>query len=257
MKIVVCAKTVPGYIIDPQISETKDRIIYKAGTIITNESDEYALEEAVALKKKFGGGEVTVLTAGPFLSVKALHTGLAKDADKAARIDTDRAEGGYIAKALAEAIKRLGYDLILTGIESSDSLSAQVGIMVAEMLGLPFAYAVTEVERGEKEGTLKVTKEIGAGVKLVEEITLPALLCMQTGTTPLSYVTLRKLVQARSKPTQTFTISNLGLDEEFKQPSASKIVGILSPQMTSKAEIITGKPPEIASVLIKKVREVL
>ena len=75
MKIIVCVKAVPGYIINPQLSETRDRVNYKAGTIIINESDEYALEEAVVLKKEFGG-DVTVITAGSLSSQKALQIAL-------------------------------------------------------------------------------------------------------------------------------------------------------------------------------------
>lgn len=246
----------PGYIINPQISETRDRVDFKVGSIVINESDEYALEEAVALKKNFGG-EVAVITVGSLTSQKALHIGLAKDADKAVRIDADFVDCRRIARVLAESIKRLGYDLILTGVESSDNMAAQVGLLVAEMLGLPSAYAVTKVEPGQGPGTLKVTKELGGGVGQVIEITLPALLCMQTSTTPLSYVPLRKILQAQSKAVHTFAIKDLGIDEEFIKSSVFRIVDVFSPQRTSKAEIVAGKPGEVASALIKTIREVL
>jgi len=254
LKIVVCVKAVPGYVIEPRVSETGDRVNYKAGSIIMNESDEYALEEALALKKEFGG-EVTVITAGSLSSQKALHVGLAKDADKAVRINTDFIDCGSLAKVLAETIKRLGYDLILTGVESSDNMAAQTGILIAERLGLPFAYAVTEVKRGESPGTLTVTKELGGGVKQVLEITLPALLCIQTGTTLLSYAPFRKVLQAQAKPVQSIAINELGINDELKKSPPFRIVDIFPPQRISNAEIIDGKPSEVASVLIQKVRE--
>ncbi len=256
MKIIVCVKAVPGYITNPQLSETRDRVNYKAGTIIINESDDYAVEKAVVLKKEFGG-DVTVVTAGSLSSQKALHIGLAKDADKAVRIDTDFVNCASIATALAATIKRLGYDLILTGVESSDNMAAQVGVLVAEKLGLPFAYAVTEVKRGQNPGTIRVTKELGGGVSQVVEITLPALLCIQTSTTPTSYASVRKLIQAQTKSVDSFTISDLGIDEELRKTPAFRIVDVFSPQRTAKAEIITGEPSEVASVLIKKVREAM
>lgn len=256
MKIVVCVKAVPGFIINPQVSEMQDRVNYKAGSIIINESDEYALEAAVALKKKLGG-EVTVVTTGPLSSQKALHTGLAKDADKAVRIDADFIDCRLIARALAESIKRLGCDLVLTGVESSDNMAAQVCLLVAEMLGMPFAYAVTKIEEGSSPQTIKVSKELGGGVEQVMEITYPAVLCMQTSSTPLSYVALRKMLQAQSKPVQTFTVKDLGIDEEFLKSSPFKIVDVFSPQRTSNAEILTGKPAEVATMLIKRIREAM
>ena len=256
MKIVVCVKAVPGYVINPELAESGDRVNYKAGSIIINESDEYALEEALALKKEFGG-EVTVITAGTLSSQKALHIGLAKDADKAVRINADFIDWGSLAKVLAETIKRFDHDLILTGVESGDNMAAQTGVLIAERLGLPFAYAVTEVEQGENPGTLKVTKELGGGVKQVVEVTLPALLCIQTGTTLPGYVPFRKMLQAQSKPVTPVDISELNIDEELKKSPPLKIVDVFSPQRLSKAEFITGKPSEVASTLIKKTREVL
>lgn len=256
LKIVVCAKAVPGFIINPQISETGNRVSYKAGSIIINESDEYALEEAVALKKKFSG-EVTVITVGPLSSQKALHTGLAKDADKAVRVDADFVDCRQIAKALAESIQKLECDVILTGVESSDNMAAQVGLLVAEMLGLPSVYAVTKVEAGQNSNTLKVSRELGGGIEQVMEITCPVLLCMQTSATPLSYVALRKMLQSQAKPIQTFAVKDLGIGEEFLKSSPLKIVDVFSPQRTSKADMVTGKPAEAAAVLMKKIREAL
>jgi electron transfer flavoprotein beta subunit len=256
LNIIVCTKAVPGYIMNPEVSESGDRVNYKAGSIIMNESDEYALQEAVALKKA-SGGEVTVITAGSLSSQKALQTGLAKDADKAIRIDADLFDPGSIARMLAEAIKGLEYDLILTGVESGDLMGAQVGVAVAELLGLPFAYAVTEVSPGEGDGILKVTKELGRGVKQIVEMTLPALLCMQTGTTPLSFVPFRKMAQAQSKPMKTLGVGDLGLGEDTLKSSSRRIVEAFSPQKRAKAEIITGSPSEVVSVFFTKIKEVM
>ena len=257
LKIIVCVKAVPGYILNPQLAGEGNKIDYTAGSIIINESDEYALEKALALKKGCGEGEVTVMTAGRLSSQKALHIGLAKDADRAARIDTDIIDSASIAAMLAEAVKRFDYDLILTGVESSDNMTAQTGVLMAGRLELPFAYAVTEVERGDKAGTLKVTKESGGGVRQKVEITLPALLCIQTGTKLPSYVPLPKMLRARSKPIKSFTAKDLNIEEELKRSASPQIVEIFSPQRVSKAEMIEGNPSEVASMVMKKIKEAL
>jgi electron transfer flavoprotein beta subunit len=256
LKIIVCTKAVPGYINDPQISEGMDRVVYEAGSIVMNESDEYALEEAAGLKKKYGG-EITVITAGSLSSQKALQVGLAKDADKAMRIDANLFDPARVTRMLARAIGRVEYDLVLTGVESRDSMMAQVGISLAEMLGLPCAYAVIQVEQGESPGSVKVTKELGYGVKGVEEIKLPALLCIQTGTTPPGFVPFRKMALAQSKPINTLNIGDLGLAEDFREPSLLKILEVFSPKEAGKAEIITGNANEVASAFMAKIKEVI
>jgi electron transfer flavoprotein beta subunit len=254
VKIIVCVKAVPGYITDPKPSGKDDTIDYKAGSIIINESDDYALEEGVALKKKTGG-DVTVLTMGSLSSQKALQTALAKNANKAQRVDEESMDPGKTAALLAEAIRGMAYDLILTGVEASDTMGSQVGLRIAELLDIPFAYAVTKVEPGDENKTIKAVKEIGAGLKQSEELKLPALLCIQTGTTPTSFVPFKKMMMAQKKPVKTVKISDLGFDEV---PSAAvKIVDVFSPSDTASAEIISGTPEEIASSVMGKIKEVV
>lgn len=256
MNIIVCTKAVPGFIQNPSIPESQDRIDYEPGSIVVNESDDYALEAGIKLAKK-SGGKTTVLTAGSLSSQKVLQTGLGKDADGAIRVDADLFEPLKIARALALAINRREYDLILTGVESSDNMAAQVGVSVAELLGLPFAYAVTEIEQSEGNKTIKITKELGFGKKQVEEITLPAVICFQTGTESPGFVPLRKMMMAQSKPIETLTLKDLNLEDQFSQKAFIKLVDVFSPKEKSTAEMIEGDPSEQASVLIKKIREVI
>lgn len=256
MKIIVCTKAVPGFILNPQVSQTQDRVTYEAGSIIINESDDYALEAGIKLAKKCGG-KVTVVTAGSLSSQKALQIGLGKDADSAVRVDADLFEPARTARALALAIKRREYDLILTGVESRDNMAAQTGVAMAELLGLPFAYAVTEIEQGERARTLKVTKELGYGVKQIIELQLPALVCVQTGTIPPSFVPVRKMMMAQTKPIETVAFSDLDLNDHDAKMASIKILDIFSPQDVSKAEIISGTPTEAASALMTKIKEVI
>lgn len=253
MNIIVCTKAVPGFIKNPQVSDTQDRVNYDAGSIVINESDDYALEAGVKLAKKTGG-KATVLTAGALTSQKVLQTGLGKDAAGAIRVDSNFYDPDRTAKALAAAIKQQEVDLVVTGVESSDSMAAQVGVSIAEHLGLPFAYAVLEMEPGETDKTVRITKELGFGKKQVEEITLPAVVCFQTGTEPPSFVPVRKMMMAQRKPAKTLKVSDLDM-ADAKSPL--KILKVFKPTDLSMAEMIEGTPQEQAQAALSKIKEVV
>ncbi|MGD8387235.1 MAG: hypothetical protein PVG49_08830 [Desulfobacteraceae bacterium] len=253
MKIVVCIKAVPGFVNNPSVPDTHDRVDYDPGSIVINESDDYALEAGVKLAKK-SGGKAVVLTCGSLAVQKVLQAGLGKDADAALRVDANLFEPAATACALAAAIQKQEADLVITGVESSDVMAAQVGISVAEMLGIPFAYAITEIEPGERENTVRITKELGFGKKQVEELDLPALVCFQTGTEPPSFVPVRKMMLAQRKPIKALTLSELYVDG---QPLGIEVLDIFSPKETGMAEIIDGDPATQAAVVMEKIREVL
>jgi electron transfer flavoprotein beta subunit len=226
---------------------------YEPGSIVINESDDYALEAGVKLAKK-SDGKAVVLTCGSLAAQKILQAGLGKDADEALRVDANLFEPAATARALATAIRKQKFDLVITGVESSDIMAAQVGISIAEMLGVPFAYAVTEIEPGERENTVRITKELGFGKKQLEELLLPALVCFQTGTEPPSFVPVRKMMLAQRKPIKTLTLDYL---DAGGQPLDIEVLDIFSPKETGMAEIIEGDPATQASVVMEKIREVL
>lgn len=252
MKIIVCTKAVPGFIKNPEVPETQDRVNYDAGSIVVNESDDYAIEAGVKLAKKTSG-QTTILTAGALTSKKVLQTGVGKDADSSIRVESSYYDPERIAKTLAAAIKTQEFDLVVTGVESSDSMAAQVGVSIAEHLGLPFAYAVLEMDPGETDGTVKITKELGFGMKQVEEITLPAVICFQTGTEPPSFVPVRKMMMAQRKPSKTMTLDELGVND---LTASVKISEVFAPTDLSVAEMIEGNAAEQAAVAMQKIKEV-
>ncbi|MFC1871747.1 electron transfer flavoprotein subunit beta/FixA family protein [Chloroflexota bacterium] len=256
MEVLVYIKAVPGYVTSPEVPATGDGIGGKTGPLLMNESDEYALGTALALKKD-AGGEVSVLSAGPISCQEVIYKGLAKGADRGVRVDVGFADSLSIARALVAASRHLEYDLILTGVESSDNMSAVVGQSAAEMLGLPFVYSATDIKPGSGSDCVTVTRELGGGVSQVVEVKLPALVCVQSGTTPLGFIPVRKLLQARSKSVTCLDMAVLDMGEEFKSPGAARIVEVFYPQKGAWAEIITGEPAAVASVLMKRIREAL
>ncbi len=254
MRIIVCCKAVPKGVSNIRLKEAGGRIDFESDSRAMNDSDACALEEALVLKKE-SGGEITVVTTGSLKSQEMLHQALAKGADKAVRIDADFVDSAATARVMAEAIKEMEYDLILTGVESVDTMSAQTGVSLAERLGLPYAFGATKIEI-EKD-KVKVTKELGQGMTEVLEIPLPAVLCMESGIRPISYALFSRLMQARKVPVKSVTLESLGMDGNVEAEDGWRIVEVFEPLRARQCEMIEGSPPEIAIQLKRKIDNAL
>ena len=249
MDIVVCVKRVPETTEVDVVIDKSGRDIDKSGLVFDlNEWDRYAVEEAILLKEK-QGGKVTVLTIGEEKSYESLQKCLAMGADDAIRL-TDSAfngsDGYATAKVLAEAIRKMGYDLILTGAQAEDDGYGQVGVVLAELLGIPHAALVNRIEVQDKK--VKVYRELEGGLEEVFEILLPAVLTIQTGINEPRYVSLLGIRKAAKKEIKVFGFSDLNLKAEEVGLAGSdiRLEKISLPQVGEGAEILEGKPDEIA-----------
>src|SRR4029434_8322489 len=202
MNIVVCCKAVPGLVTDLKIGADGKAIQYQGQLLAINECDEYALEEALALKRS-GGGQITAISMGNIKALDILYYALAKGANKAVRVDCESQDPRVASTIIAAALGKLDFDLVLTGTQSRDTLGGQVGIAAATLLNIPFAYAVMALEARENN-TVKVRKELGGGRYAEVELTLPALLCVQTGIRALTYVPPARRIRARQQPVVSF-----------------------------------------------------
>ena len=159
MNIAVCVKRIPktaeaDILIDRDGKDIKkDHLVFDL-----NDWDGYAVREAVLLKEKYEG-EVTVITIGSEESKEVLTRCLAMGADKALRIEEPSPNNGYlIAEILSQALKDQSFDLILTGVQAEDDGWGQVGVALAQILGLPHAYIVTRIEIEDHKA--KVRREL-------------------------------------------------------------------------------------------------
>ena len=255
MKFVVCCKAVPGVVTEVRAEPDGKALQYQGQFLAMNDCDESALEEAIVLKRAHGG-EVTVLTMGPITALDTLYLALAKGADRAVRVDAQLQDAQCSSIVLAAALKKLEYDLVLTGAQSRDTLSGQVGIAVAHRLGVPFAYAVVDVQVTDSS-TVRVRKELGGGRYAHVELSLPALLCVQTGIQPLTYVPPARIMRARQQPMRSFSVAELGLEAEQLVPRGYRFVDVFQPRRTSRVEFLQGAPQEIAVTLLTKIKEAL
>src|SRR6202451_4452321 len=171
-----------------------------------NESDAYALEEALRQKEKHGG-EVVVITSGPPRAQQVLREALAKGADRAIHLE-DNAFVGLdafnTARAFAAAIKDETFDLIFTGLQSDDYGYAQTGVVLAELLGWPHATIIMQIE--QRDSGIRVKRELEAGYFQFVDMTFTAVTTIQSGINKLRYATLIGIKQAKNKPLRKVTL---------------------------------------------------
>lgn len=254
MKTLVCLKSIPREIVRPRISDNGDRVIFESMGQTVNESDEYALEQALTHKAALGS-EVVVASVGALMSQDVVYLGLAKGADKGARIDIDAQAPEIIATAIVRAATKLGSELILTGVESWDNLTSQVGMLVAAKLGIPGVYAVTSVEANAEGRSVKVTRELGGGVQQVLEIPVPVVLCVQSGGKTLTYAAPAKLIRARRNPVEVFHPSDLNIDvDEVVKLRSLKITDVRPPERKRQAQLVEGETDKIAELLLSRIK---
>ncbi len=221
-----------------------------------NEWDDYALEEAVLLKEKLGGS-VTAVTVGSEDADSTLRKCLARGADKAIRVTDEacRSSDGYaIAKILHCVIKDLPFALVLTGALAGDDGYAQVGVALAEMLGIPHATMVKKLE--PTEALVRVNRELEGGLEEVLEVKLPALFTIQTGINEPRYVSIMGIRKARKKEITVLNLKDLQMEEDEVGESGSwvKVERMFIPPVEKEAEMFEGTPDEIASRIVEILR---
>jgi len=258
MDIVVCAKQVPE-VTDAELEVTKDGagIITEDLEFDINEWDNYAVEEAVRIKEA-QGGTVTVITLGDEECEDVLRTALAMGADKAIRIEEEGFElsdAAGIAQGLYRVIRNLSFDLLLTGVQSSDDGWSQVGPILAELLGLPYAALVVNVEIAD--GMITVHRELESNTRERVELPLPAALTIQTGINNPRYVSIMGIQKVRRIEITETASEELELSEEEIGSQGSSVASqVLSiPPVGEGAEILTGSLDEICEKTAQIIRD--
>jgi len=250
MKIIVCIKQVPERDAQVRISGSGKWIEESDIQFAMNESDAYALEEALQLKEK-NGGEVVVLSAGPERAGTTIREALAKGADRAIQVESDNLnqfDALGVAQLLASAAKQESPDLVLTGLQSDDLGYGQTGVIMAELMGLPHASLILNVEKTDTGITVK--RELEEGWFQNIDLPLPAVLMIQSGGTKLRYATLMGIKKAKSKELRKISVADLGRSAA----SAAVLEKITQPQKQKSTQIISGSPKEAAATLVEKLK---
>ncbi len=229
MNTIVCMKRVPDSATRVKVDATGKGLSPDGVKYVINPYDEFALEEAIRRKEEAGEGSVTVISVGPAGTTEALRQALAMGADEAVLL---RAEGSIdglvVARALADEIRGRPVDLILCGKQAIDDDNMQVPQMLAEILGLPCATVVVDLEI--EGGRATARREVEGGHEVLE-FALPAVVSTQKGLNEPRYPSLKGIMAAKRKPLEEkdVQLSAPTLDlvslEEPPAPSAGRIVG--------------------------------
>src|ERR671912_1307431 len=233
MKIAVCIKQVVTREWQLRVNDQKTWIRDQDASFELNEPDAYALEEALRLKEKHGG-EVVVVSAGPARAAQVLREALARGADRAIHVESDAlaaADAFVVAEALAGAIRDEQFNLVLTGLQSDDQGFGQVGVILAEKLGMPHATIIMEVQVAD--GGLRVKRELEGGWFQWMSLPTPALLTIQSGINQLRYATLKGIMAAKKKEIRKVTPAGAATP-------AQRILSVSFPEKGKKTQMLSG-----------------
>jgi electron transfer flavoprotein beta subunit len=252
IKILVCAKQVA----DPESRFTPDAAgLWHAEANLAfrmNEYDEFAVEEAVLQKEQLGeGSEVTVLSIGPDRVGEMIKKALAMGCDRAVHV-RDAASPGkdpwQIASIIAAFARDKGFDLILTGLQSQDRASAQVGAMVAELLGISCVTAV--VSLSVDSASLVAKRELEGGARSVVKLRTPALLTCQLGLNVPRYPTLPNIMKAKKKEILVLPVSELSTE-----PPLAGAKRFFAPAKKGRGLVLEGDLPALVDKVVGLLRE--
>jgi len=259
MDIIVCVKRVPETAEADIVVDETAKDIKTAGLVFDiNEWDNYAVEEAVLLKEKYGG-TITVISLGPEEANETIRRALAMGADEAIRLtDTafEKSDGYAIARVLSEVIKTLSYDLILTGVQSEDHGYGQVGPTLAGLLSLPHAAVVNQIENIEGK-TARVHRELEGGLEEVLDIDLPAVLTIQSGINEPRYVSIMGIRKVAKKEVRVSGLGDLGMkpDEAGERGSRTVVESVFLPPVGEGAQMLEGAMDSVAEKVVSILKE--
>jgi electron transfer flavoprotein beta subunit len=218
----------------------------------TNESDGYALEEALRMKEAKGEGEVVVCTLGPQGAKTVIKDALARGADRAIHIvvEDSRSLSPYqIAQTIADNIRDENADLVFTGLQSDDASYGQTGVILAELLGIPHATLVIEVDRTKIDGDLRLKRELENGWYQWYTYKMPALLTIQSGISQIRYASLKGIMAAKKKEIKDVAA------EVAAFAGAQSIEKVYMPLKTKQTQMLgDGDAKKGAAELVEKLR---
>lgn len=251
MNIVVCIKQVPGTT-QVKINPETGTLIRDGVEAVVNPFDEYAIEEALRIKERRGGGVVKVITMGPPQAEAALKSAIAMGADEGYLVsDGDFAGSDTWATSytLSKGIQALGeIHLIICGKQAIDGDTAQVGPGVAEMLGIPFVAWVRKVEE-ITEKSIRVERLMEHGYDVVE-MPLPGLITVVKEINTPRLASLRGKMRAKSAQINVFNAQTLNVEKTKTglAGSPTQVLRSFVPERKTGGEKISGD----VSVLVEK-----
>ena len=216
-----------------------------------NEYDEYAVEQAVRLKEQLGEGDITVLSIGPDKVKEAMKKALAMGCDRGVQVSDEAVSGKepyQIASIVAAFAGDKNFDVIFTGMQSQDRGSGQVGVLIAEMLGMPSV--TTVVDFNFEGGSVTAKRELEGGIKAMVMVATPALFTCQLGLNTPRYPTLPNIMKAKKKELLSIPVADL-LKFEPRQQTAA----LYFPEKKGGGLVLEGEVGDLADQLVRILKE--
>jgi electron transfer flavoprotein beta subunit len=259
VKIAVCIKQVPDSA-DVKINPETNTLVREGVASISNPFDDFALEEALLTKEKYGG-EIHVLSMGPPQAMDVLKNALAVGADKVYLI-SDKAFAGSDTLATAYTLSKTlewigGIDLVICGKQAIDGDTAQVGPGIATRLGIPQLTYVSKVREISLEKKKLVVERLLEDGKEVVECTLPALITVVKDINEPRLPSLLGIKKAAKAQIPTLTAKDIPVDENRigLKGSPTWVWKIFSPEVRGGGEVLKGELTEIVPTLVNKLMD--
>jgi electron transfer flavoprotein beta subunit len=259
VKIAVCLKQVPETT-EVKINPQTNTLMREGVASITNPFDEFALEEGLLTKEKYGG-EVHVISMGPPQAVEILKNALAVGADKVYLLSDSAFAGAdtlATAYTLAKTIEKIGeVDLVICGKQAIDGDTAQVGPGIATRLGIPqltYVAKVREIDPAKKK--IVVERMLENGREVVES-SLPAVITVMKDINDPRLPSLLGIKKAAKATIPTWTAKDLGVDENRVglKGSPTWVWKVFSPESRGGGEILKGEVTETVPLLVNKLMD--
>jgi electron transfer flavoprotein beta subunit len=225
MKIVVLVKHVPD--------TAGERRLTEAGTLDRAgadgrlcELDEYAIEQALRVADELPGTHVAYLTMGPADAAESLRKALAMGGDEAVHICDERLAGAdYLTTSLilAKTVQALGFDIVLTGMASTDGAGGVLPAMLAQRLDAAQITCAAQLEVAD--GFIRGRRDDERGSMLLSA-RLPAVVSVTDRSGEPRYPTFKGVRAAKKKPLHTWTLDELGFDAA--EPALSPATQVLA-----------------------------
>ena len=260
MKFIVCIKQVPDTT-EVRVNPETNTLIREGVPAMVNPFDLYAVEEALILKKKFGG-EVITVSMGPPQAEQALREVISMGVDKAILISDKRFAGAdtwATSLTLSAAIRKIGdYDIIFTGKQAADGDTAQVGPGIASFLDIPQATFVRKVDELDPEKrTIRLQSMWEEGSELLE-LPLPCLITTVKELNEPRLPSLRGKLAARKAEIPIWTFDDLEVKEEDVglEGSPTQVIKVFPPPPRAEGELYADKESlESAKIIADKLAE--
>jgi electron transfer flavoprotein beta subunit len=250
MNIAVALRLMPDPADELEIDPDGADIDREVVEMVINEFDEQALEEAVLIKEATGATVTAVGVRADGMD-EALQQAYARGADRLVAVDAgeiDPYDARTLSLAFAQAFRELAPDLVLTGVQTPSDVFGQTAPYLAAALGWPQANVVSGVSVAD--GTARVTQEYAGGRQAVLGLKLPAIVGVQSATSPLRYISMARLRQAMSEASaETLSVS-------VEPPAAAaKIVSLARPERAGGATMFEGDAASVAEQIASLLRE--